>query len=339
MITEGATHSRWGKFSHYTSGLEGKLILDCSMLLPGPFVAKLLWQQGARVIKIENPNRPDPARLMGAFYQDLNGMKELRSIDITSSAGREEFQSLVKQAHGLIEGYRPETKLKLGLDEASLLKINPTLIIGSIVGFPEVGPWRNRAGHDINFQATSGLLSLSHEMPPLPWADLFASYQAALSISALLCSQNKMSSGRRVAVSMTESLIEIQSLLFAQYQQDQRLPTHGSNLFSGGFPCYRIYQTQDQKRLAVGCIEPKFWSKFCDAVFSNTPEKTAALEGQFAKLDEADRISNLVQSKLFNRTLQDWLQIFDPLDCCVEPVLDYSEIKSPIALSHSKESL
>jgi len=338
MIAEGATHSSWGKFSHYTSGLEGKLILDCSMLLPGPFVAKLLWQQGARVIKIENPNRPDPARLMGAFYQDLNGMKELRSIDITSSAGREEFQSLVKQAHGLIEGFRPETKLKLGLDEASLLKNNPTLIIGSIVGFPEAGPWRNRAGHDINFQATSGLLSLSHEMPPLPWADLFASYQAALSISALLCSQNKASPGRRVAVSMTEALIEVQSLLFAQFQQDQKLPAHGTNLFSGAFPCYRIYQTQDQKRLAVGCIEPKFWAKFCDSIFSDTEIRGAVLEGQFAKSNEAVRIIHLVQSKLSERTLQDWIQLLDPLDCCVEPVLNYSQIKNPISNPHLTEN-
>ena len=323
-----STHAPDGKFSHQTRGLEGKTIVDCSILLPGPFVAKLLALQGARVIKIENPDRPDPARLMGAYYQDLNCMKEERSIDITSSDGRKEFHEIIRESHGLIEGFRPSTKAKLGLDETTLHAINPQLVIGSIIGFPENGPWRDKAGHDLNFQATTGLLSLSHDMPPLPWADLFASYQAALSITSLLCAQSQGAKGQRVTVSMSEALIEIQSLLFAQFQQDKKTPHHGGNLFSGAYPCYRIYNLSENRRISVGCIEPKFWHRFCLTLGTSESELKELLEGQFATGESGEKTVNKLQSILSKRTWNELGPQLEALDCCVEPIIDYREVTS-----------
>ncbi|MGK5088015.1 CoA transferase, partial [Bdellovibrionota bacterium FG-2] len=109
--------------------LKGALILDCSILLPGPFVGKLLAHQGAKVLKIENPIRPDPARKMVPFYKDLNSCKELVLLDTTTTEGRSEFEKLVKKADGLIEGFRPKAKQKLGFDEKTLHAINPKLCI------------------------------------------------------------------------------------------------------------------------------------------------------------------------------------------------------------------
>jgi len=130
-----------------TKPLAGLTILDCSVLLPGPFIGKLLIDQGARVIKIENPNRPDPVRELGAgcFYEYLNQEKELVLLDLTTVEGKATFHDLVRNAHGLIDSFCPSAKKKLGLDEESLHAINPKLCIASLVGYPEDSPMKDRA--------------------------------------------------------------------------------------------------------------------------------------------------------------------------------------------------
>src|ERR1700753_3626017 len=96
--------------------LNGRTVLDCSSLLPGPRIGKLLAQKGARVIKIESPSKPDRANDLGPFYDDLNGQKEILKLECAPGASdRPRFEALVKSADGLIEGFRPSTKLKLGL--------------------------------------------------------------------------------------------------------------------------------------------------------------------------------------------------------------------------------
>ncbi|MGZ3708648.1 MAG: CoA transferase, partial [Bdellovibrionota bacterium] len=197
--------------------LEGRTILDCSSLLPGPFLGKLLAQRGAKVIKVENPERPDGARAMGggAFYRDLNEMKEIVNLEF----GTDAFRALVRKADGLIEGFRPQAKKKLGLDEETLHALNPKLCIASLVGYPEDGPWRDRAGHNLNFEAVTGCLSLFGEMPALPLADLFAAYEGALSLTAAIDATARGDRGRRVVVSMSESLKQVQSGLIRQYQE------------------------------------------------------------------------------------------------------------------------
>jgi alpha-methylacyl-CoA racemase len=301
--------------------LSGKLILDCSMLLPGPFVGKLIAEQGARVLKIENPHRPDPARNMGVFHSLLNQGKELVWIDITSPKGRAEFHELVRQAHGLIEGFRPAAKKKLGLDAETLMGLNPRLCISSIIGWPEDGPHANRAGHDLNFQASTGMLSLSNEMPALPYADLFAAWQAALNLSAALVKQAEGAPGRRVVSSMTDALEEAQSLLKAQFQADGKLPVHGSNLFSGRYPCYRIYRAGCGRRIAVGAIEPKFWGSVCD-ILSLPDLKDLGMKAGHEGAQVATRVAERFQS----RPWSEWAPEFERANCCVEPVLDYSEV-------------
>src|SRR5262249_24063461 len=151
------------------SPLQGRLVLDCSSLLPGLRIGKLLAQKGARVIKIESPSKPDRARTLGPFYDDLNGLKQILQLEIAPEAdGRARFEELVREADGLIEAFRPATKAKLGLDDKTLLAINPKLCIVSLTGYPEDGPLRDRPGHDMNFQALTGCLSLFNELPGLP---------------------------------------------------------------------------------------------------------------------------------------------------------------------------
>ena len=301
--------------------LDGRLILDCSTLLPGPYLGKLLLNRGARVIKVENPERPDRAREMKSIYADLNEKKEFVLLNLENSADRTRFHALVKKADGLIEGFRPETKLKLGLDEKSLHKINPKLCIASLIGYPEDTPCRDRAGHDLNFAAVTGCLSLFDQMPALPLADLFSAYAGALSLCAAMDAVARTRKGTRVVISMCEVLKEVQSNLIREYQDTGVLPHYGETLFSGRFPCYRVYTSKEGRRIAVGAIEGKFWQKVCDILA--LPD--VAREG-YATGEWGHEVIARVQRAFASKSWAEWAPFFEDADCCVEPVLEYSEV-------------
>ena len=303
--------------------LEGRRILDCSTLLPGPFVGKILADLGAEVLKIESPDRPDPARAMGAFYDELNQSKRLILLNLKKDDDRARFSELVRTADGLIEGFRPEAKRKLGLDESSLKALNPKLCIASITGYPELGTLRDRAGHDINFQAVTGLLSLQQGMPGLPWADFLGAFSASTQLCALLDRAARTGQGGRLEIPLAQALQYTQSILWAEYQATGIVPRHGEILFSGRYPCYRLYQAGCGRAVAVGAIEPKFWSEVCDLL--GVPD--AALEA-YAEGPDADRVIARVQTAWSSKPWSEWEKIFAGKDCCVDPVLDYSELKA-----------
>ncbi len=312
-------------FSH--GPLTGRLILDCSSLLPGPRIGKLLAQKGARVIKMESPSKPDRAKTMGPFYEDLNSLKEILElefkpeIDGKPNPEREKFEDLVRQADGLIEGFRPSTKAKLGLEANVLHKINPKLCIVSLTGYSENGPWRDRAGHDLNFGAVTGMLSLFQEMPGLPLADLIGAQEGAFAMATALDAVARGAPGTRIEVSLCDTLKKAQSSAIAVYRANGEIPRPGENLFSGKYPCYRIYIAKCGRRITVGAIEEKFWRKVCQ--IAGTPE--LADRGYSEGPDGAETIDRLQQA-LGARTWMHWAPLFDAADCCVEPVLDYSEV-------------
>lgn len=308
--------------NHTSTGpLEGLQILDCSTLLPGPFVGKLLSNLGAKVIKIENPDRPDAARQMGAFYPELNDCKKLVWLNLTVEKDQEQFKALVKSSDGLIEGFRPNAKLKLGLDQKSLLSTNPKLCIASLTGYPEEGPFKNRAGHDLNFEALSGCLSMYNDMPAVPLADFFGAYSAALRLTALLLKAKATGQGGRIEISLFEALKEAQGIWIREYSQSGHQPKHGETLMSGMHPCYQIYETQDQRRVAVGAIEHKFWVKVCEILGLPELQSLGMSRGEEA-IPVVQKVSAAFKSKPWSY----WSPRFEKADCCVEPVLEYSEV-------------
>ncbi|MGK5084919.1 CaiB/BaiF CoA-transferase family protein [Bdellovibrionota bacterium FG-1] len=301
--------------------LHGRMILDCSALLPGPRIGKILAQKGARVLKLESPSKPDRAKSMGPFYDDLNSLKEIIPLEFAPGAdGRARFEELVREAHGLIEGFRPETKRKLGLDAETLHRLNPKLCIVSLVGYPEDGPWRDRVGHDMNFQALTGCLSMFNDLPGLPLADLFGAHEGALAMVCAMDAVSRGEPGRRVCVSLAETLKEVQSSSIAVYRATGESPRPGETLFSGKFPCYRVYRAGCGRRVTVGAIEPKFWEKVCEIL--GVPE---LVYSGYASDEEATHTIEGIQTALGAKPWSHWAPFFERANCCVEPVLDYSE--------------
>src|SRR5438270_10920862 len=192
--------------------LTGVRVLDLSRLLPGAYCAQLLQAQGARVTKIESP-AGDPIRALpagDAYFDALHRGQQLLTLDLRTDDGRESLRGGVLEADVLVEGFRPGVMDRMQLGYASLSAINPALVYCAITGYGSKGPLARRAGHDLNYLARSGALSLmplAGDRPVIPGlqvADLAGGLQAAFLIAAALADRERTGRGSRVEVSMTD---------------------------------------------------------------------------------------------------------------------------------------
>lgn len=316
--------------------LAGIRVLDLTMLLPGPLCTQILRDMGARVTKIEPPAPGDYMALwppmvghVSATYLAVNRGKEIRSLNLKEDADRHVFFDLAREADVVVEGFRPGVIDKLGIGYERLRECNRRLVLCSISGYGQSGPLVHRAGHDLNYQALAGVLSISGGDAPSPpnpqlqTADTAAgSYAAAMLILAALLERQRTGEGRHVDVSMAEQLLPLMTTLYATAGAEERDPLRDGELLSGGAPCYRSYRTSDGQYISVGALEPKFWQALATALdrpdLANAPhiggpggdETTAELAAIFA-----------------TKTRDEWTAILTPADACCEPVLSFSEVR------------
>ena len=204
--------------------LTGIKILDLSRLLPGPLATQMLADMGAEIIKIEDLNSPDYIRFFppfvdddSALYLSLNRNKRSIALNLKSQEGKELFFALVKSADVVVEQFRPGVLEKMGMGYSQAKAINPKIIYVSITGFGQTGPYAQKAGHDLNYIAMSGLLANigTKERPVIPGvqiADVSGSYAAVSGCLAALLQRSKTGEGQHVDISMTESAMPFATL-------------------------------------------------------------------------------------------------------------------------------
>ncbi|MBI3544751.1 MAG: CoA transferase [Deltaproteobacteria bacterium] len=325
-----------GKTARGLGWLNGVTILDLSSLLPSPFAAHLLAGFGARVIKIESPNRPDPARQFGyvppgpnatsTCYRAINSNKELVWLDLKTDEGRSKLYELVRTADAAIEGYRPDVRRRLGIDYDTLARHNPAFVLCSVGGYDPDGPYRDRAGHDINFVARSGILDQTRDangrcvLPGLPIGDYVVAQAAALRLACAIFGVRASKKGAHVVVTIEEALHEVQWPFLSEMVESGEYARAGDTLVTGKYPCYRLYEAKGGT-FALGALEEKFWKTFCEAI--GRPE---LVKEQFATGEEGRRVGAEVEKTLATRSFDDWWKLFQKTDCCIEPVLAVKEV-------------
>jgi crotonobetainyl-CoA:carnitine CoA-transferase CaiB-like acyl-CoA transferase len=297
--------------------LDGLRVLDLSRLLPGGYCTQLLQAQGAHVTKVEPP-AGDPIRVLpggAAYFDALHRRKQLLTLDLRTDAGRDALRRRIVDADVLVEGFRPGVMERMELGYAALAAINPALVYCAITGYGSGGPTARRAGHDLNYLARSGALSLMPlrdgvpTIPGLQVADLAGGLEAAFLIAAALASREKTGRGSRVEVSMTDLMRSWTILPRAA----QRAGLPGLPL-TGELPCYRVYAVADGF-LTVAALESDFWVAFCDAI-----DRDDLKDRQF---DPA--AIEAVQATLGQATRAEWAKRFGDRDVCVEPALRLEE--------------
>ncbi|MES2518326.1 MAG: CoA transferase [Bacteroidota bacterium] len=321
-----------------TGPLQGIRILDLTRLLPGPLGTMLMADMGAEVIKIEDPNAPDYVRFFPPFvggesvnYLAYNRSKLSMFLDYKSEEGRQVFFELIKTADVVVEQFRPNFLDKIGIGYEDAKKINPKIIYVSVTGYGQSGPYAHLAGHDLNYIAYAGILGITGEMgsnptvPGVQMADIAGgSYMSVIATLSALHSRNQTGVGQHVDVSMTDAVMPLLSVSYATYSATNQPQNRGTLPLSGGMPNYGVYPCKDQKFIALGALEPKFWGKFCD--LTNKLEWKMFMVPQ--NTEELQLFKNLIGALFLEKNQQDWVTFGLQNDLLISPVYGLEDLEN-----------
>jgi alpha-methylacyl-CoA racemase len=322
--------------SPLADALRGVRVLDLSRLLPGPFLTMILADMGADVVKVEDPRMGDYMRVMPPMKGPLSGRfiavnrgKRSIALDLKSPAGRAAFERMAERADVIVESFRPGVMDKLGVGYAALAAKNPKIVVCSISGYGQTGPYTHRAGHDLNYIGIAGVLAMgggvaggAPTMPGAQIADLAGgALWGATAILGALVGRDRTGKGAQLDISMTEGALALLAAEIGNYDCGVH-PTRGREALNGGLACYGVYRAKD-RWLSVGALEPKFWLALNEAV--GRPAKAAELVGDAA---EQERVRGELAAILATKTAAEWSEILAKHDCCVEVVYEIDELPS-----------
>lgn len=321
--------------SPLADALQGVRVLDLSRLLPGPFLTMVLADMGADVVKVEDPRigdylralPPGKAGIAGRFLAVNRGKRSL-ALDLKAAAGRDAFLKLVERADVVVESFRPGVMDKLGVSYAVLAERNPKIVVCSISGYGQTGPYVHRAGHDLNYIALAGVLAMgggvadgAPTMPGVQIADLAGgALWGATAILGALVGRHRTGKGAHLDISMCEGSLALLAAEFGNMDCGER-PTRGRETLNGAVAGYSIYRTSDERYLAVGALEPKFWAALNTAI--GRPVNMAEIVGKPAQ-QAATRAE--LAAIFETKTAAEWQAHLAPHDCCVEIALEMTEL-------------
>lgn len=308
--------------------LSGIKILEIAGIGPGPFCAMMLADQGAEVIRIDRAGGH-----MGGVPGDptkdiLNRGRRSIAIDLKSTEGVELVLRLLEKADGLIEGFRPGVMERLGLGPDICLKRNPKLVYGRMTGWGQDGPWAHMAGHDIDYIALAGALHAfgrkgEKPTPPINMVGDFGGGGMLLAfgmVSALL-SASRTGEGQVVDAAMVDGAALLMAMMHGLKAMGFWRDERGVNMLDTGAHFYEVYETSDEKYLAIGAIEPQFYRVLLEKTGLSEDKDFANYMDPKAWPDLKERLSAIIKSK----TRDEWEVIFEGSDGCVAPVLSMGE--------------
>ncbi|KMQ75424.1 CaiB/BaiF CoA transferase family protein [Marinobacter subterrani] len=309
-------------------------VLDFSTLLPGPYATMLLADMGAEVLRVEAPDRVDLTRVMpphdagvSTAHSFLNRGKMSIGLNLKEEGSAEKILELIKGYDIVIEQFRPGVMDRLGIGYEALKAVRPDLIYCAITGYGQTGPYRNRAGHDINYLSLAGVSShcgRADSGPPpmgIQIADVAGgSHHAVMGILAAVIHRQQTGEGQFVDISMTDAAFALNAMSGAACLAGGQEQKPESTLLNGG-SFYDYYQTSDGRWLSVGSLEPQFSARLCETL--GIPDMASYATSQ--KPEHQQQLKAALKEKIAAKSVADWQAIFSGQDACVEPVLTISE--------------
>ena len=319
--------------------LTGLLVLDLSQFLAGPAAALRLADLGARVIKIERPERGDLGRRLAianleldgdsVLFHTINRNKESFAADLKDPDDLAAVRALVARADVLIQNFRPGVMARTGLDYPSARAINPRLVYGAITGYGDRGPWRDKPGQDLLAQSLSGLTWLSGDADqgPVPMglavADILAGAHLVQGILACLVRRGLTGRGGLVEVSLLESVLDLQFEVFTTHLNDGGLPPQRGTVNSAhaylAAP-YGVYATADGYLALAMTPIPRLGELI------GAPELIAC-DDPARWFTARDTIKAILVKRLAERTTADWLAVLEPADVWCADVLTWMRLR------------
>lgn len=315
-------------------------VLDLTRLLPGGYCTLVLADMGAEVIKVEDPRGGDPLRAVppqiggtSVYFHALNRNKRSVTLDLRQQGATAVLDRLVDTADVLIESFRPLAARRLGVSASDLLARHPRLVHCSLTGFGQNGPYAERAAHDLNFMALSGLFEVDscgddraerpqgrqvRGVPKLLVTDVGGAWAAATAIAAALFKRERTGHGSAIDISIHD--VAVSWLTFPAAAQFIAGAPDPRFAITDGQACYNIYTTADGREVALAAIEQKFWETFLER--AGRPDLVPL---QFLPSAQ-DRLRQEIAGIIGARTLDEWLRVFGDVDVCLTPINNIADV-------------
>jgi alpha-methylacyl-CoA racemase len=309
--------------------LDGLTVLDLSSVGPAARASRMLADYGATVIKVGPTARKRAVQIEPPYfsYGAGRGTRRIR-IDLKAPEGTQVFLRLAAKADVVIESFRPGVTARMGIGYEDLKRVNPGIVYCSTSGYGQNGPYAKWAGHDLNYLALGGFLHCSGRRedggPTIPGATVADSaaggMQAVIAILAALLRRTVTGLGQYLDVSVADGVLALMSLHIDEYLATGNQPGPGTNILTGRYACYDVYQARDGKWLAVGAIEPAFFANLCKALELEEwiPHQT----------DDASQVEirTAFRNAFRRRDRDHWVSKLGPGNACVAPVYAMPEL-------------
>jgi crotonobetainyl-CoA:carnitine CoA-transferase CaiB-like acyl-CoA transferase len=324
--------------------LSGIKVLDLTKLAPGPHCTMILGDLGADIVKIEEPGPPTGRRAeqagnasvrgrgQGGFqsspYNALGRNKKSIGLDLKSPVGKQIFLRLHQRCDVVVEEFRPGVAKRLGIDYEALSVRNPRYIHCAITGYGQNGPYRDLVGHDINYIAHAGALSMlgtKGQRPTIPH-NLIADYagggmHAAMGVMAALIARGRTNRGQYVDISMLDGSMLVLAQAFAAHFASGKVPQRGETQLDGGVPYYGVYRTKDDKWITIGSMEPWFYANLFRAL-----GREDFIPDQYNRQRHPE-MRQFLEEQFLTKTRDEWFELLSKTDICVAPMLTLDEVE------------
>jgi alpha-methylacyl-CoA racemase len=323
--------------------LTGIKLIDLTKLAPGPHCTMILGDLGADIIKVEEPGAPTGRRaeqagatgkvkrVVGFGAVPTNALarnKKSIGLNLKSDVGKQIYLKLVQDADVIVEEFRPGVAKRLGIDYETLSASNPKLVYCAVTGFGQTGPFKDYVGHDLNYIATSGALSMigRKDQPPTIPLNLLADYagggmHAAIGVLAALLARHQTGRGQYVDIAMLDGTMLLIAQALSTYFTNEKISKRGYTSMDGAAPYYNLYETKDGKTITIGSVEPWFYANLCRAIGC---EEYITDQNNHSKWTEMlQRFATIFKT----RTRDEWYDYLTQWDICVGKMLTLDELE------------
>ena len=307
--------------------LAGVKVIELAGLGPAPFASMMLADLGAEVVRVErtkavrggNPDAP-PVNVLGRGRRSIG-------VDLKSPGGVETILRLIESADAFIEGFRPGVCERLGVGPDVCLERNPKLVYGRMTGWGQTGPYAERAGHDINYIALSGTLSMigRRNEAPVPPVNLVGDFGGggmllAVGVLAGVLQARDSGAGQVVDAAMVDGSALLASMMYGFKAMGLWDAGRGANLLDTGAHFYDVFETADSRYITLGGIEPQFYAEML--------ERLGIDEEELGSQHDANRWqknTEIIAARVREKTRDEWDEVFEGSDACYAPVLEMTE--------------
>jgi alpha-methylacyl-CoA racemase len=325
--------------AHAGGPLAGTTVLDLSSVGPAARCTRILADYGAEVVKVGPVPSAGASPIEPPFYaySGHRGMRRVQ-VDLKADAGRRAFLALAARADVVVESFRPGVVDRLGVGYRQVAGVNPGIVYCSTSGYGQDGPRSGWAGHDVCYLAVGGYLAMTEPRadggPPLPGATVAdaagGGMHAALAVCAALAGRAATGEGAYLDVSVADGVLWLMSLAVDEHLATGAEPVPGHDILSGRYACYGTYRTADDRWLAVGAIEPKFFANLCRAL--------GCEQWVDHQLDDSvqDRMRADFAAAFAGAGRDHWVALLSGADTCVAPVLTVAEVPGDEQFVHRR---